>query len=271
MKLAFIGGGNMARALIGGLLKSGQPAADMAVGEPWEQARSALQRDFGVRVTDDNAAAARGAEALVLAVKPQEAAAVLKALRPTLAAPLPLLISIAAGVRTAELASWCGGAHVVRTMPNRPALLGAGATALYAPAAVSAAERALAERVMQAAGRTVWVREESELDIVTALSGSGPAYFLLLAEELARAATQLGLEPATAQLLAAQTLYGTGMLAQSDSDLAGQRVAVTSKGGTTAAALATLEAGGFAALVQRALGAAAARSAELAREAATPR
>ncbi|HTP40285.1 MAG TPA: pyrroline-5-carboxylate reductase [Steroidobacteraceae bacterium] len=265
MKLAFIGGGNMARALLGGLLREGAAPGDLSVGEPLPAAREALQRDFAVRVTGDNAAAVAGAVAVVLAVKPQEMAAVLKALRPSLATPLPLLVSIAAGVRTRDIAAWCEGASVVRAMPNRPALVGAGATALYASGDVDAAGRSLAEQILRAAGRTVWVREEAELDIVTALSGSGPAYFLLLAEELANGAIALGLEPATARLLAAQTLYGTGMLAQSDPDLAAQRAAVTSKGGTTAAALASFAAQDFAGLVHRALKAAADRSAELGR------
>lgn len=271
MRLAFIGGGNMARALLSGLLREGSAPTELWVGEPIAAAREALSRDFGVHATADNVAAAQGAEALVLAVKPQELPAVLKALGPALTEPLPLLISIAAGVRTHDLAAWCPGAPVVRAMPNRPALLGAGATALYAPREVTAGQRALAEKIMQAAGRTVWVREEAELDIVTALSGSGPAYFLLLAEELARGATALGLEAGTAQLLAAQTLYGTGMLAQSDPDLGAQRAAVTSKGGTTAAALASFASAGFAGIVHQALKAAADRGAELAREAVAPK
>lgn len=263
MKLGFIGGGNMARALISALLRQGMAPADIRVGEPWEAARTALQRDLGVTVSADNSAAA-AADVVVLAVKPQELGRVLGAAQVTLQQHRPLLISIAAGIRLDALGQWCPGLHAVRAMPNRPALLGAGATGLFAGAEVDAAGRAAAERVLGAAGSTVWVRSEAELDVVTALSGSGPAYFLLLAEQMAAAATALGLEPATAQQLAAQTLYGTGLIAHHDPDLAAQRAAVTSKGGTTAAAIASFEQSAFGDMVQRALTAAARRSAELA-------
>jgi pyrroline-5-carboxylate reductase len=149
-------------------------------------------------------------------------------------------------------------------MPNRPALLGAGVTGLYASPSVTAAQRALAELVGTAAGRAVWLRTEAELDVVTALSGSGPAYFFLLAEQMAQAAAALGLAPATAALLAAETLYGAGLLAHEGTALAEQRAAVTSSGGTTEAALRVLQQGGFDALIARALQAASERSAQLA-------
>jgi pyrroline-5-carboxylate reductase len=149
-------------------------------------------------------------------------------------------------------------------MPNRPALLGAGVTGLYAPAAVTSAQRALAELVGAAAGRAVWLRAEAELDVVTALSGSGPAYFFLLAEHMAHAAAALGLSPDTAALLAAETLYGSGLLAHQGTALAEERAAVTSRGGTTEAALGVLQQGGFDALIARALRAASERSAQLA-------
>ena len=152
----------------------------------------------------------------------------------------------------------------MRAMPNRPALLGAGVTGLYAPPSVTPAQRALAELVGAAAGRAVWLRTEAELDIVTALSGSGPAYFFLLAEQMAQAAQSLGLEHDTAALLAAETLHGAGLLAHQGTSLADERAAVTSRGGTTEAALRVLHEGGFEALVARALQAASARSAELA-------
>lgn len=263
MKVGFIGGGNMARALISALLREGFAAGDLCVGEPLEAAREALHRDFAVAVSADNGLCA-GCDLLVLAVKPQEMRNVLTALRPTLAGRTPLLLSIAAGIRIDDLRAWCPGLQVVRAMPNRPALFGAGATALFAAADVTVAQRIAAERVLGAAGITVWVRSESELDVVTALSGSGPAYFLLLAESMAAAAVQLGLEPATAAKLAAQTLYGTGLIAHHDPDLAAQRAAVTSKGGTTAAAIASFEHDGFAALVHAALAAATRRGIELA-------
>jgi pyrroline-5-carboxylate reductase len=263
--IAFIGGGNMARALIAGLLRQGVPARQLSVGEPSADARAALQREGDINVRADNAEAAAGAGLVVLAVKPQQAAAALQALQPALRERAPVLLSIAAGLRIADLALACPpGIAIVRAMPNRPALVGAGVTGLYAPAAVSAAQRALAERVAAAAGRALWLRSEAELDVVTALSGSGPAYFFLLAEQLARAAEALGLEQHTAALLAADTLHGAGLLAHQGTPLAEQRAAVTSRGGTTEAALQVLQQGGFDALVARALQAGAARSVQLA-------
>jgi pyrroline-5-carboxylate reductase len=268
--IAFIGGGNMARALIGGLVGHGVAPARLRVGEPQSSLCEGLARDFSIEASTDNAHAIRDAELVVLAVKPQEALRVLGSLLEPLSRRRPLLLSIAAGVRLADLARVCpADLPVVRAMPNRAALLGAGVTGLYAPSAIDARERALAERVASAAGRAVWLRTESELDIVTALSGSGPAYFFLLAEQMARAAEALGLERATASLLASETLYGAGLLARAGPSLAEQRAAVTSKGGTTEAALRVLQQGGFDALVAQALAAAAARSAELATEQST--
>jgi pyrroline-5-carboxylate reductase len=264
-QIAFIGGGNMARALIAGLLRRDVPARQLRVGEPVDATRDALARDFGIEVAADNRAAVRDAQLIVLAVKPQEASTVLRALRATLPEPLPVLLSIAAGVRIADLARLCPtGMPIVRAMPNRPALVGAGVTGLYAAPGLSAAQHRMVEAVAASAGRTVWLRSESELDIVTALSGSGPAYFFLLAEHLARSACALGLDAQTASLLAVETLHGTGQLARDGGALAQQRAAVTSRGGTTEAALRVFEAGGFEALVARALAAAATRSVELA-------
>lgn len=264
-RIAFVGGGNMARALIAGLLRHGAAAAQLAVGEPDATQRAALERELGVTATADNGAAAGGARIVVLAVKPQEMARVAAELAPRLGAGA-LLLSIAAGITTGDLARWYPGAAVVRAMPNRPALVGAGVTGLYAAPGIDAAARALAGAVMAAAGRTVWVQRESDLDTVTALSGSGPAYFFLLAEQMAAAGVALGLEPEAAQLLAAETLYGAGLLAHADPALDRQRIAVTSKGGTTEAALARFAAGGFETLVRAAVEAAARRSAELARQ-----
>jgi len=203
---------------------------------------------------------------VILAVKPQDAGAVLVPLAELLGAARPLLISVAAGVRIAALKAWCGAAvPVMRAMPNRPALIGAGATGLYAPPEVGAGSRALATEVLQSVGEVVWVPSEAALDVVTALSGSGPAYFFLLAELLAEAGESLGLEAAAARRLASATLYGSGLLAQSaDTDLAQLRLEVTSPGGTTAAALETFAAADLRATVRRALGAAVQRSRELA-------
>ena len=253
-RVAFIGGGNMARALIAGLIRQGVAADCIRVGEPDPDTRLRLQRDFQITVTADNGEAARGADLLVLAVKPQQAAEVLLALHSALLTERPLLLSIAAGLRLTDLARVCPpGTVIVRAMPNRPALVGDGVTALYAVEGIGARQRELADKVGRASGQNVWLRTEAELDVVTALSGSGPAYFFLLAEEMARAAERLGLERKTAQLLAAGTLHGAGLLAREATTLAEQRSAVTSKGGTTEAALRVLAQGSFSRLVADAI------------------
>jgi pyrroline-5-carboxylate reductase len=184
-----------------------------------------------------------------------------------LALKRPLVISIAAGIRVADIAAWCGaGIPVVRAMPNRPALNGVGATAIFAPAGLSAAQRSLAEQILGAVGTTSWVASEDALDVVTALSGSGPAYFFLLAELMTDAAVNLGLERASARELAIQTLFGSGRMARdSDGDLARLRAEVTSKGGTTEAALRSFEAANLRGIVAAALGAATERGREMAR------
>ena len=271
-QLAFLGGGNMGRALIGGLLRRGTRPEHISVGESFAAARESLAADFGIQATDDNAAAVEAASVIVLAVKPQIAGNVLVALKPLLQRTRPLVISIAAGIRIAALEDWCGaGVPVVRSMPNRPALVGAGATGLYAPPSVSNAQRGIAEKVMQAVGEVVWVASEDHLDVVTALSGSGPAYFFLLAELLTQGATDLGLEPAAARRLAIATLHGAGQLAYSgaqagDGDLAKMRAEVTSKGGTTEAAIQSFESADLRDIVVRALQAATQRSRELAEQ-----
>jgi pyrroline-5-carboxylate reductase len=264
-RIAFIGGGSMARALIAGLLRQGVPARQISVGEPSADARAALQGDLGVNVSADNAAAIGGADLVVLAVKPQHAGDALRALHTGLLQHQPLVLSIAAGLRIADLALACPpGIAIVRAMPNRPALLGAGVTGLFALPSVTAVQRALADLIAAAAGRALWLRAEAELDIVTALSGSGPAYFFLLAEQMAKAAQALGLDQATAALLAADTLHGAGQLAHEGTPLAAQRAAVSSRGGTTEAALQVLQQGGFDALIARAVQAGHARSIQLA-------
>ena len=267
--LSVLGGGHMGRALIGGLLRSGTRPERLSVGEAAEAARLALGRDFGVSATADNARAVDGASVVVLAVKPQEAQAVIGGVAPLLRAQRPLLLSIVAGVRVGTLEGWCGaGVPVARAMPNRPALLGAGATALYARAALGSELRAAAERVARAVGEIVWVPEEELLEVVTALSGSGPAYFFLLAELMAEAAAGLGLAAPVARRLAAATLYGSGLMAAAgDADLGRLRAEVTSKGGTTAAALEVFASADLKGIVERALAAAARRGRELGQEA----
>jgi pyrroline-5-carboxylate reductase len=270
-RLCILGAGNMGRALIGGLLRSGTRAEHLSVGESQPTARAALARELGITATADNRAAVTDAAIVVLAVKPQEAAAVLSPLAPVLGTARPLLLSVLAGVRVAELEAWCGpGVPVLRAMPNRAALIGAGATGLYAPPTVSSEQRAAAEQVLKAVGEVVWVPGEAGLDVVTALSGSGPAYFFLLAELMAEAGVELGLEAVTARRLAATTLYGSGLLVQSGhADLTRLRAEVTSKGGTTEAALAVFEDADLRATVRRALAAAVQRSAQLAAAATT--
>jgi pyrroline-5-carboxylate reductase len=264
--LAILGGGNMGRALIGGLLRRGTRPEHITVGESTPAARESLSADFGVQCIADNAAAIEAASVIVVAVKPQVAGTVLAPLQPALQRARPVVISIAAGIRLAALESWCGaGVPVVRAMPNRPALVGAGATGLFAPASVAGAHREVAERVMQAVGEVIWVGVEDDLDVVTALSGSGPAYFFLLAELLTQGAIDLGLDPAAARRLAIATLHGAGQLAHAgDGDLARMRAEVTSKGGTTEAAVKSFDAADLRGIVARALEAATRRSRELA-------
>ena len=271
-RLAFIGGGNMAAALIGGLTKHGLPSERIVVADPSNDQLQRLVRDYGITVASDNASAVSQAEVVMLAVKPQQMRAVALALAPHLAASKPLLISIAAGIPHAALARWFGPqTAVVRTMPNRPALNGFGATGLYAPASVGAANRALAESIMAAVSATVWVEHESQMDTVTALSGSGPAYFFLFMEALEAAAHERGLPNDIAHKLTLETAFGAAQMARHSGDsLAALRGQVTSKGGTTAAALAVLDAAGLRAIVAHAVAAADRRSAELAAEFGTP-
>lgn len=268
IELTVLGGGNMGRALIGGLLRNGMRPEQIAVGEGQEAARTALSRDFGIAATPDNAAAMSKANLVVVAVKPQDVASVLTPLAAELRQRRPIVLSIAAGIRIQSLQSWCGaGVPVIRAMPNRPALVGAGATGLFAPAEVDAARRAMAAQIMQSVGEVVWVSTEDALDVVTALSGSGPAYFFLLAEAMAQAGVGLGLPADTARRLSIATLHGAGLLAHgSDGDLARLRAEVTSKGGTTEAALRTLQASGFNDLIGRAIDNAARRGRELAEQ-----
>jgi pyrroline-5-carboxylate reductase len=270
-RLAFIGGGNMAAALIGGLTKRGLSRERIVVADPSREQIDRLIHDYGVTAAPDNQSAVAGAEVVVLAVKPQQMRAVALGLAPHLLTS-PLVISIAAGIPHAALTRWFG-THVaiVRTMPNRPALNGFGATGLYAPASVGAANRALAEAVMAAVSATVWVEHESQMDTVTALSGSGPAYFFLFMEALEAAAHARGLPNDIAHKLTLETAFGASQMARLSSEsLSTLREQVTSKGGTTAAALEVLDAAGLRAIVAHAVAAADRRSAELAAEYGTP-
>ncbi len=254
-KIAFIGGGNMARSLIGGLIARGTAAADIRVSEPVDALRDALSRDFGVIVGADNAGAASGAGLWLLAVKPQVLRAVCEALAPLAQAERPLVVSIAAGITAAQLQRWLGGGvAVVRAMPNTPALLGAGVTGLFGSTEVDTNGRERAANLLASAGKTVWIDDEARMDAVTAVSGSGPAYIFLLAEAMEAAALAEGLPAEAARMLVQETVLGAArMLTESDEDPAELRRRVTSPGGTTQAAVETFEAGGFRTLVSAAI------------------
>ncbi|MFE3969185.1 pyrroline-5-carboxylate reductase [Stenotrophomonas sp. YIM B13575] len=264
--ITFIGGGNMARSLIAGLIRQGVPATHIHVAEPVAGLREALAADFGVQ-THDNAAdaAAQGGDTWLLAVKPQVLRDVCQSLQGLAQAKKPLVISIAAGITSAQLQRWLGGSlPVVRAMPNTPALLGAGVTGLYATSSVDAQQHAQAERVLASAGRTVWIDDEVQMDSVTAVSGSGPAYVFLLAEAMEAAGIAQGLPAEAARTLVVQTLLGASrMLDEAGENPAELRRRVTSPNGTTQAAIESFQAGGFEALVEKALRAAQVRGQEL--------
>lgn len=263
--ITFIGGGNMARSLIGGLIADGHPSAAIRVAEPDADRREALINDFGIQGFEDNATATRSANAVILAVKPNTVAEVTEGLAAQIREQESLVISIAAGVRSADITRWLGqDAAVVRAMPNTPALVQTGATALFANATVTDTQRDLAESTMRAVGMVVWLANEQQMDAVTALSGSGPAYFFYTMEVMQAAAEQLGLDRETARLLTLETALGAArMTLESPEDAATLRQRVTSPGGTTAAAIAEFDQGDLAGLYEKALRAAARRAAEL--------
>lgn len=264
--IAFIGGGNMARSLIGGLLAHASDSSSLRVADPSADSRAALSRDFAVRVEADNTLAADGAAIWVLAVKPQVMATVCASLRALAQAQRPTIVSIAAGITTAQIDAWLGGDQaIVRCMPNTPALVGAGATGVCANAKVGDAARAQVMALMAAVGISVAISDEALMDAVTAVSGSGPAYVFLLAEAWQAAAQAQGLPADAARALVNQTILGAArMLQQSDEPAATLRQRVTSPGGTTHAAISQMQSDGFAELIARAIEAATQRGAELA-------
>lgn len=264
-QIVFIGAGNMAGALIGGLLADGFPAERIVATDPSAEKCAALRASTGVHTTQDNNAAVEQARTVVLAVKPQVMQTVARGLSDTVARVQPLVISIAAGIRCDSLQSWLGGeVALVRTMPNTPALVQSGATVLYATSQVNAAQRDDAESLMRAVGLTQWIDDESLMDAVTALSGSGPAYFFLVMEALEAAAREMGLNHETAHLLTLQTALGAARMALESTDQPDTlRTRVTSPGGTTERAVNVLEEGGIRDLFERALIAARDRSIEL--------
>jgi pyrroline-5-carboxylate reductase len=263
--ISFIGGGNMATSLVGGLIADGRDPASIYVSDIDTAKLEALADAFRVQTSSDNEEAVSLASCVVFAVKPQVMAPVVKSVAVPAKAHRPLFVSIAAGVREPDILRWLGfDAAIVRSMPNTPSLVGSGATALYANAFVSAEQRSLAESVLRAVGLTLWIEDEDLLDAVTALSGSGPAYYFLLMECMERAGIALGLSKDHARMLTIQTAFGAAKMALESSDPpATLRTRVTSPGGTTERALDTLMAGGLEHLVQKALHAAHARSVEL--------
>jgi pyrroline-5-carboxylate reductase len=265
--IAFIGGGNMATSLIAGLVADGQDPQRLIVSDPEKEKRDALLSRFGVRTTDDNAEAIRGADLAVLCIKPQMAARVCRELALVMEKPGPLLVSVMAGIRERSIQQWLGGsAPLVRAMPNTPAMIQSGAIALHATPETSATQCDKAETILRAGGLTRWVQSEEQMDAATALSGSGPAYFFLLMEILEQAGADLGLDPESARLLTIQTALGAARMAMESDDSPGElRERVTSPGGTTERALDILEAGGVRALITRAVNAACERSSELSR------
>lgn len=263
--VTFVGGGNMARSLIGGLLAGGTPPSHIHVAEPVATLREALARDFQIDTHETATAAAAASTVWVMAVKPQVMKAVCETLAPRAQADRPLVISIAAGITTAQIARWLGvDTAIIRTMPNTPAMLGAGITGLYATGETTAAQKATADRLLATAGPTVWVDDESLMDSVTAVSGSGPAYVFLLAQAMKEAGVQEGLTPAQAEALANQTVLGAArMLTESGESAETLRARVTSPNGTTQAAIESFQADQFEAIVARAMHAARVRGAEL--------
>lgn len=264
--VGFIGAGNMARALAGGLINSGWDRSRLILSDPDAGQRDGIHALLGLEVHADNAAVAARADILVFAVKPQALAVAAQALAAVAQQQRPLVVSVAAGVRIGDLERWLGGnLPVVRVMPNTAVLVGAGACGMYANAHVSEAMRSQAESVLRAVGVAVWVEREELLDAVTALSGSGPAYFFLIMEALEQAAIAQGLSREAARLLTLQTAYGAAKMAlEGSEEPAILRRHVTSPGGTTEQAIRVLEEGGLRKLFKDALTAAARRARELA-------
>jgi pyrroline-5-carboxylate reductase len=264
--IAFVGGGNMARSLIGGLIADGMPAKRIWVADPDEAILLNHRTNFDVHTSTSNNEAVRHAQVVVLAIKPQIAKSVVQDLAADVKTTRPLVISIAAGIRESHLGNWLGkDIAIVRAMPNTPALVHSGATVLFANAAVNKAQKNLAESILRTAGMTLWLDDEDLMDAVTALSGSGPAYFFLIMEALENAGHHLGLPQDMARLLTLQTAFGAAKMAlESTEGLAQLRQRVTSPGGTTERAIKVLQQHRLEAIFDEALRAAHQRSMELA-------
>jgi pyrroline-5-carboxylate reductase len=264
-RIAFIGGGNMASAIIGGLIKQGLPASRIEVVEPFAQARQALKDKFGLAALEQAGDSLQGVSMVVWAVKPQTFKEATGPVRTHVAGALHL--SVAAGIPSESIARWLGTERVVRSMPNTPALIGLGITGLYARAGVTAQDRLRVEQVAATMGEFLWVEREAQLDAVTALSGSGPAYVFYFLEAMTAAGTEMGLSAEQAYKLAVETFRGASALARASSESPEVlRQRVTSKGGTTHAAITSMEDSQMKALFGKALHAAERRAKELGQE-----
>lgn len=263
--IAFIGAGNMASALIGGMIANGYPAEKIIATDLSEERLAALKNEHGIQTSTDNAQTVLNADCVVLAVKPQVLKEVATAIAPQVQEKTPLLVSIAAGIRSDDLERWLGGnVSLVRSMPNTPALLQTGATGLFANSQVNDNQKELAESLMNAVGITLWVDNESQIDAVTAVSGSGPAYFFLVMEAMSAAGEKLGLSSEIAKKLTLQTALGAARMATEGSDAPDElRKKVTSPGGTTEQAINSFENSGIREIFEQALNAADTRSKEL--------
>lgn len=266
--ICFIGAGNMAQSLIGGLIASGYDKKNISATDPTEAQRNSVTQTFGIQCFEDNAKAIDQADIVVLSVKPQVLESVCESIAGSIQTNAPLIISVAAGIRSDDINRWLGGQNaIVRTMPNTPALIQTGATGLFANPFVTQEQQSQAEHILRAAGITVWVDEESKLDAVTALSGSGPAYYFLFMEAMENTAQQLGLDEKTAHLLALQTALGSAKMAlESHLDCATLRNNVTSPNGTTERAIQSFENAGLRDIIDNAMKAAQNRAVELADE-----
>ncbi|BDA59774.1 pyrroline-5-carboxylate reductase [Shewanella xiamenensis] len=254
-KICFIGAGNMTRSIISGLIRSGYPASQVQATNPSQGKLDALAHDFGVRVSQDNVSAAQDADVIVLSVKPQLMEQVCQALQ-DIDMSNKLIITIAAGIKAERYSQYLAQPiTLVRTMPNTPMQIGVGMTGLYAPQPLSDAQKAITERLMSSGGEIVWVNEESEINQVIALAGSSPAYFFLLMESMIDAGKQMGMDEAKARSLVQQAALGAAMMAKQNPELTlgNLRENVTSKGGTTAQAIATFEAADLRGVVKNAM------------------
>ena len=267
-KICFIGAGNMAQSLIGGLITSGYDRQNIIATDPTQAQRNNVTERFGINCYDNNATAISIADIVVLAIKPQVLESVCQEINPAIQSKKPLVISVAAGIRTDAINQWLGNQNaIVRTMPNTPSLIQAGATGLYANTYVTEEQKNQAEHIMRAVGLAVWVDEEKLLDSVTALSGSGPAYYFLFMEAMEEAGKALGLDEKTAHILTLQTAIGSAKMAlESDQTCANLRRNVTSPNGTTERAIQSFESAEFKQIIANAMEAAYKRAGELADE-----